>query len=414
MALSNEPSGSTGGPGPAYLRDPRQRQLRTRVVDSGMAPEGPWVRLADTVLYPEGGGQPSDHGTIDGAPVLEILQEGDCTRYRLGPGAGELPRPGEMVAVELDWERRWDLMQQHSAQHLITAIASDHFGWPTTSFHLGDAVCDIELETPVLTSENLDELEERVSEEIRAARPIETRWVTPAQFETLTGEVRTRGLPANHRGPIRLVAIVGVDLNTCGGTHLSNTAEIETVKLLDWEKMRGGSRMRWVAGARVRRRLARHEERCGELRRLLEASDDELVAVARTRLERLHEMTRRTRTLSGRLGVLLVEEWSRSGEDALAVHLEWADAEELRALTRPLSEIEGLRLALLTVGTVAPHPMVLVSPGSELAASVGSNVLERLGGRGGGRGPVFQGRSDRAVDPEGDLVWLRTQMGGTG
>ena len=307
--------------------------------------------------------------------------------------------------MELDWERRFDHMQQHTAQHLVTAVAADRFGWATTSFHLGEERCDIELDTSALDAGRLVELEEAVAELIRAARPVLSRFLERDEVAALGERVRSRGLPDDVEGPIRLVEIEGVDLNTCGGTHLASTAEIESVKLLGHEKMRGGSRLHWVAGGRVRRLLERHEQRCAELRGLFEAADDELAAVARTRLERLDGTTRRARLLATRLGEMLVEAWSLE-ERVVAEHLDWADGQTLRAMPRALSERGRPPLALLSAGREAPFPFVLVSAGSDLAAELGPRVLERLGGRGGGRGPVFQGSCERAVDPEGDHEWL--------
>ena len=129
----------------------------------------------------------------------------------------------------MDWERRFDHMQQHTGQHLLSAVAQDRFAWETTAFHLGPDVSDVELAAPSLSSADLARLEEAVAAEIRAARPVVPRRVSLEEFRTLP--VRTRGLPEGFTGDVRLVEIAGVDLNTCGGTHLANTAEIEAVAL---------------------------------------------------------------------------------------------------------------------------------------------------------------------------------------
>src|SRR6185503_19277103 len=201
--------------------------------------------------------------------------------------------------VRLDWARRFDHMQQHTAQHLLSALAADRFGWETTSFHLGAQTCDVELAASELPAARQGELEEAIAAEVRAARPVTTRRVAS---EALAGlAVRSRGLPAGHTGDVRLVEIAGVDLNTCGGTHLASTAEIECVKLLGVEPMRGGTRLYWVAGGRARARLAAHEARNEALRRALEAGDDELAAVAASKVAQLQESERARRRLLERL-----------------------------------------------------------------------------------------------------------------
>jgi Ser-tRNA(Ala) deacylase AlaX len=220
----------------AYEKDAYLTELKTEVIETGSDKGKDFVVLRDTVFYPEGGGQPCDRGWINDVPISSVGQEnGKIRHYADAP----IPR-GEALA-RLDWQRRYDHMQQHTAQHLLTALAQDRFGWPTKAFHLGNEVSDIELGVNQLSTEQLDALEEAAAAEIRSARLVATRRVPSGRLEKL--KVRTRGLPAGHQGPIRLVEIEGVDLNTCGGTHVRSTAEIETVKLLNIESLRGGTRL---------------------------------------------------------------------------------------------------------------------------------------------------------------------------
>jgi Ser-tRNA(Ala) deacylase AlaX len=279
---------------PAYERDPRLRELDVEVLATGVDGERPWARLSDTVLFPEGGGQPADRGWLGEVPVVDVQRRaGEVVHYL----AAEAP-PGP-ARLRVDWARRFDHMQQHTAQHLLSALAADRFGWETTSFHLGEATCDVELATAALPPDRVAELEEAIAAEVRAARAVRARRVPP---EALSGlAVRSRGLPAGHAGDVRLVEIEGLDLNTCGGTHLASTAEIECVALLGSEPMRGGARLYWVAGGRVRSRLAAHEARTGALRRTLEGGDDELVALAAARRAQLQESERKRRRLLERL-----------------------------------------------------------------------------------------------------------------
>lgn len=221
---------------PAYERDPRRRELDAEVIAVGEESGRPWARLADTVLYPEGGGQPADHGWLGDVAVEDVQKRGGEVVHYLASAVS----PGR-ATLRLDWARRFDHMQQHTAQHLLSAVAADRFGWETTSFHLGAQTCDVELAAGALPAEQVSELEEAIAVEVRAARPVTTRRVSPEAMAGLA--VRSRGLPAGHVGDVRLVEIAGIDLNTCGGTHLASTAEIECVKLLRSEPMRGGVRL---------------------------------------------------------------------------------------------------------------------------------------------------------------------------
>ncbi|MGZ6988830.1 MAG: alanyl-tRNA editing protein, partial [Thermoanaerobaculia bacterium] len=273
---------------PAYEREPYRTTLDASVLASGDDAGRPYVVLDDTILYPEGGGQPPDHGFLNDVEVLDVQKKGGEIRHYVA--APVAPGPAR---VRLDWDRRFYHMQQQTGQHLLSAVAQDRFGWQTTAFHLGPEVCDVELDVRSLSPANLETWEEAVAAEIRAAHAVRPRRVTLDEFRALP--VRTRGLPEGHAGDVRLVEIEGVDLNTCGGTHLSNTAEIEVVALLSVETLRGGARVFFVAGRRARRRLAHDEERNAALRKSLGAPDAGLVEAAKAKLDQLSETQRALR-----------------------------------------------------------------------------------------------------------------------
>lgn len=377
---------------PTYERDPRATRLRTRVIDSGTAEGRDFVVLADTVLYPEGGGQPADTGSISGIPVLDVQRvEGQIRHVLDGPLGREASEEGA-VEVVLDWPRRFDHMQQHTAQHLLTAIAADRFGWDTTAFHLGPAVSDIELDVDVLSSADIDALEEAVAVEVRAARSVTSRRVSRDEYESFA--VRSRGLPAGHSGPVRLVEIEGIDLNTCGGTHCGSTAELEAVKLLGTESVRGGTRLFYVAGARLRRRLATEVERSAELRTLLGAGDDDITAAVAARLEQAKEQGRTVRRLQEELADAAARELAGKGEPIVEAHWDDRDLPFLQRVARELDAVAPSCGALLTAGDDASgFFLVSAGPSAPLdVAKVGPEVGELLEGRGGGAGRLYQGR----------------------
>lgn len=375
-------------PAPAYEREPYLASLETDVVQTGSEGDRPFVILADTILYPEGGGQPCDRGRIGGVSVEDVRAVGGRIRHYL---AGSPPTG--RVQVELDWPRRFDHMQQHTGQHLLTAVAQARFGWQTTAFHLGDRTSDIELDVASIGPDQLAELEEAVAAEIRAARPVTARRVGPEGFATLP--VRTRGLPEGHTGDIRLVEIAGIDLNTCGGTHVRSTAEIETLKLLGAEPMRRGTRLAFVAGARLRRLLAAHHERAAKLRQIVGVSDDELATGVAGRLDQLREAQRTVKALEGELAAAAAQTLAVRGEKVADAHFPRRDLAFLQRVAGEFVKLAPDRLALLTAGE-GEQGAFLLCAGEGVALDLhaaGRRVAEILSGRGGGAGRLFQGKA---------------------
>lgn len=372
----------------AYELDPTLRTLKTQVLTVGREGERSYAVLADTVCYPEGGGQPGDRGVLNGVAVLDTQKRNGEIRHLL-----EAPvEPGE-ATLTLDWARRFDHMQQHTGQHLLTAVAQDRFRWATTAFHLGPEVCDIELEAPSPSPKDLERLEEAVAEEIRAARPVAARWVTLEGYGA--EKVRSRGLPEGHVGDIRLVEIAGVDLNTCGGTHLAHTGQIEALVLLGTEPIRGGVRLFYVAGGRARHRLRTHEARNATFRTLLGAPDAELAATLQAKLDQVATLEKRTRRLEEDLAEQLAVALALSSEALVEAHCEEKDMAFLQKLARNVLSRDPAKAIFLTGGG-AGQGVFLLSAGEACALDVptrGRAVAEALGAKGGGNGRNFQGKA---------------------
>lgn len=389
---------TTGSPIlPAYERNPRQRALDATLVASGRDDRGFYLVLDDTILYPEGGGQPADRGTISGVAIIDVQREGREIRHYVD--AGDLSRaealaPGP-VAVALDWQRRYDHMQQHTAQHLFTATTLTRFGWRTVAFHLGARVCDIELDVASLTPDDLARLEDAVALEILAAHPVRARRVTPEEKAQLP--VRSRGLPDDHEGDIRLVEIEGVDLNTCGGTHLASTAEIGAFAIVGTEPMRGGTRVYFVAGERARLRLREHERRAALLRAVFGTNEDEIPQVAAQKLEQLKDANARIKRLQERLADAIVDALATDLAALRTTHVDDGDAALVQRIAQRLSARDDAALTLITAGGPREGFFALAAGTAwqgDLKAA-GARVAATLEGRGGGAGRVYQGKAAR-------------------
>jgi alanyl-tRNA synthetase len=290
-------------------------------------------------------------------------------------------------------------------------VAQDRYGWHTTAFHLGQSVSDIELDVPKAAPAELEALEEAVAAEIRAARPVTARRVSQEVYATLP--VRTRGLPESHEGDIRLVEIAGVDLNTCGGTHVASTAEIEGLKLLGTEPMRGGTRLFYVAGGRLRHVLATHHERAARLRQLVGTSDEELVTAVSARLDQLKTAQRSLRALEEELAVEAARVLAAGTEKVASAHWDQRDLPFLQRVAREFARLAPDRLALLTAGA-EEEGYFLLCAGEGVAidlAALGREVAGILAGRGGGAGRAFQGKAAALSRRGGALARLRAVVG---
>ena len=394
----------------AYLRDPTRRRLGTRILRSGEQDGRPFVVLRDTIFYPEGGGQPADHGRIttpDGTviPVVDTRKgpDGDIL-HLLDSDSPEPLAAGQAVELTVDWPRRFDHMQQHSAQHLLTAVADRLFGWQTTSFHLGAEVSDIELDTLSIDAAQLQELEDEVARMIRRDVTYLARYVAPEAADDPA--IRSRGLPEGHQGPVRLIEINGIDLCACGGTHVRSACELEGLKLLSTDSLRGGTRLVWIAGGRLRRRLAAHEGRNRRLREVLQTGDDELVEVAQLKLEQQKDGKKRLERLEKRWAEAVAEALAGRSGPWTEAHYEDTSAGALGQIARRAVQLNPALAVFLTAEDVKGGSFVLAS-GAESSADVtasGQAVAPLLDGRGGGKGPFFQGRAgsfekrDAAVD----------------
>lgn len=224
-----------------YYQDSAVFSAEVNVMDSGKDDHGQYVILDQSCFYPEGGGQPADTGVIGPAKVWDVQLINDEIRHYT-----DIELQKERFSAQLDVQRRWDHMQQHAGQHLLSALFEDTYGLKTQSFHLGKEHATIDLDLDTATKEQLQVIEKKANVLIGQALPILTRWVTSEKASTL----KLRKAPVVE-GDIRLVEIEGIDLNACGGTHPKNTAEIGLLKIISTEKSKGGMRVYFLCGNRA-------------------------------------------------------------------------------------------------------------------------------------------------------------------
>ncbi len=371
-----------------YYEHPEIVEHATAVTEAGVFEGRPYVRLAETPFHPEGGGQPADRGTISGVAVVGLDEDEAGVRHFLAA-----PLPAGPVVAQVDAARRLDLRQQHTAQHLLTAVLNARHERFTTSFHLGEAYTAIEVTGPVPPPETLAAWEEEVNAAIREDRPVRTRWADLADLERLN--VRTRGLPDDFRGRVRLVEIEGIDRNTCGGTHVHRLAEIQVIHLLGAEPARGGTRLPFVAGGRVLARLRVHEAREDALKSRLGQAPEGFAAVVDGWVEEKKAAEKRVRRLLGELAERIAAEMAKETAPVLRRIVPLAAPELLREVAnRVLAARPSAVVELVGADAEAGTACFLVLSGPEGppdVAAAGARLRDALGAKGGGRGRSFMG-----------------------
>lgn len=221
------------------------------------------VELEDTILFPEGGGQPSDTGSIllpnlKQVEVKQVLRK-ELTAVHVVPEAVE---PGSLVTLNVDWDRRIDIMQQHTGQHLISAVF-DGYDLETLSWSMGDMINYIELPKKI-DDDLIEEVSKKVNNLILENLPITV--TTPDEHG---GEIDTKKIPDDYdmsKGIVRVVKIGDLDANPCCGTHLTYTGQIQAVSFLHQVNIRGGnSRLHFICGSRVSKQLANYHKLLKEI-----------------------------------------------------------------------------------------------------------------------------------------------------
>lgn len=224
-----------------FYKDATAHTVTARVLGTGTDDNGHYAILDRSCFYPEGGGQPADTGAIGETEVVDVQNVGGEIRHYT---VRELAKGEYNTAI--DWLRRYDHMQQHTGQHLLSAVFEDSFGLVTNSFHLGTERVSIDLDVQAISAAHIKEVERKVNHLIAQHHPIETEWVTQEQ----AGQLALRKQPAVE-GDVRLVNIAGIDLNACGGTHLGNTAQLGLLKIIRTERAKKATRVYFLCGDRA-------------------------------------------------------------------------------------------------------------------------------------------------------------------
>ncbi|KAM5126308.1 alanyl-tRNA editing protein Aarsd1 isoform 1-T4 [Mantella aurantiaca] len=348
------------------------------------------VTLIDTVLFPEGGGQPDDRGFIGETPVLRVTRRGpEAIHFVTFP-----LEPGAQVLLKVDWQRRFDHMQQHSGQHLITAIADSLYGYKTTSWELGRQRSTIELDAPMVSSQQVDAIEEKANRLIRRRVPVTVRIISTDDPEF--DQVRSRGLPDDHAGPVRIIDMEGVDANMCCGTHVANLSDLQAVKILGTEKgKKNKTNLIFIAGERLLHYAARSYATERSLTALLKNGPEQHVESVDKLQKSLKILQKNNLSLLRDLAVLIAHEFRNRPDRAklFSLHRKEGDNEFMNIIANEIGTEDTV--VFLTVGDEKAAGLFLLAGPPGIIESLGPQVCKILDGKGAGKAGRFQGKANR-------------------
>ncbi len=371
-----------------YYTEPYRAEFDATVVAVNSVDGHPHVTLDQTAFYPTSGGQPFDTGTLGGAAVSEVIDREDGTIAHVVAGSLKV---GDVVQGAIDWARRFDHMQQHTGQHVLSAAFDRLSGVRTESFHMGTLSATIDLARDVSAAE-VAKAEDEANRIVWEDRPVAIRFATAeeaAKMPLRKESIRT--------GPLRLIEVENFDLSACGGTHVARTGAIGVIAIGGWEKFRGGSRVEFLCGGRALNRFRLWRDSFAATQKFLSVAPDEMAAA----IERMQgESKAQQRTLRGFQEKLatheahaLLEKAVPSGNHAVVIEaLDGWDAQGLKAIA--VAAVAKQPNAVVALFTTTTPALVVIARGAEATVDAGAllkGLVAKFGGKGGGKPDLAQG-----------------------
>ena len=349
--------------------------------------DGRRVYLDRSAFYPTSGGQPHDLGLLGGVTVLDVIEEDDRVAHLLAAPLRVVP--GVTVEGVIDAARRFDNMQQHTGQHLLSALFADRYGWPTVSVHFGDETSTLDIAGTGLDNDVLRDAELRAN-----ARIVENRDVSVSFEDSATATGLRK--PSERDGTLRIVTIDSLDRSACGGTHVRRTGEIGSMSLRRAERTKGNTRVEFICGTRAVKRARLDAELLTSAARVFTAAPDDVPGLVEKQQQHTLDLERENR----RLAAELARYDARARWDAATPGADGTRRIRITLETGPVRELEPLAQALTALG----HTLVLITSSAPAGVMLGSSAetnvdagqtlraaLATAGGRGGGSPRLAQG-----------------------
>ena len=368
-----------------YYEDPHLQEFAATVLTCHQAQSGWAVTLDATAFYPEGGGQACDIGVLGGVSVLDVREEGGTVVHFC-----DAPLTvGSCVSGRIDWTRRFDLMQQHTGEHIVSGIIHKQYGFHNTGFHAGSDGMEVDFDG-IIPPEDIAWIEQTANAFVWANLPVSCRY--PDREELPTIPYRTKKeLP----WPVRIVDIQGADICACCGIHVKQTGEVGLIKITSCVKLRGGVRIVMRCGNRALRHIEAIYEQNRRVSQLLSAQLHETADAVQKLGDALAAEKQRVASLQKEVFSHAAKAYA--GQENVLHMTDGLTGTQLRDLADAIAgQISGC--AAVFSGSGSSYSYCLASRAGDLR-QLGKNMNQALQGRGGGK-PSFQQGSVAATDQQ--------------
>ncbi len=391
-----------------YYEDPRMESFQARLIHQEQEGDH-WIVVLDrTAFYPEGGGQPSDRGKLNGIPVIDI-------RERTGEICHVLPKAleqGVPVQGRIDFTTRFDFMQQHTGQHIVSASLIEAAGYPTISAYLGDSYTAVEIDTDSIQDAEIEAAEVLANRTVSRDLPVHIHWIQPEEAE----RYHLRKPPPDVQR-LRIVEIEGIDSAACAGIHVEKTGEVGLIKFDGLEKIRGRLRLHWLIGDRAYRDVREKDRLAAALNRELTCGTADILASVRELKNKLREREQRVSQLEKRYSDRKVQDLLASAESKEGILLvrEIFAAEEpstVQAVYQNL--LAGSKTVACLINRRKDDIQWWIGCSEDLEIPwkrIVPGLFALIAGKGGGKGRSWQGIGNKAggassfLDSVGAEIW---------
>lgn len=369
-----------------YYEDVYKKEFTAKVLECREGKKGFHIILDVSAFYPEGGGQPSDTGYLDDVKVMEVHEkDGELLHY-----TEEVLEVGKTVHGVINWERRFDLMQQHSGEHMVSGLIHEAYGYDNVGFHMGSDVITIDF-NGMLDAVQMQEIEVLVNKKIWENSRVEITYPSAEELKELPYRSKKE-----LTGKVRIVRFPGADLCACCGTHVTYTGEIGMVKLLSVVKFRDGVRMEMICGKRVLQYLNMVDEQNHEISVKLSAKKAETAKAVARLWEENFQMKGRLLRLEEEMFVYEAEKWKGAGN--VLLFQEGLEADSVRKLADAVMQCCGGKCAVFSKNPDGSYKYAIGEKEGDLRAFT-KEMNSVLQGRGGGK-PFFVQGSVQAKEEE--------------